>query len=365
MKTKISILLGVFAVMALSNTIVPVLPFFADESPAIQGAIFSAYFMGAFLTVLPAGIFSDRIGKIPLIRVGLVLTVISGIVMYIFPEVYLVVFSRLIEGIAAGLFVACAMSWVNEQADHRKLSGYFFACLNLGLVIGLVAAGLLSSPFGETSGILFFTLISAIPMLTSLVAYEKFEKSYRKADLKVVVLDYKWLYLSVIILVGATGVVTSLYPEFTDNSPLLLSIQLGTMNVATIFASLIAPRFEISPIPALKKSAIVMAFLVLLSYYIPEIHFMGVFLVFAMIGAIAGFIMISQMDYLAQTGYLQGTVMGVYSAAAYAGMTFLPLFAGIIAEESGYLPAFFVVAVLSFSVAFTITRCNICKLENA
>ena len=48
--------------MALSNAVVPVLPDFA-EGAALQGVVYSAYFLGAFLTVLPAGIASDRIGS--------------------------------------------------------------------------------------------------------------------------------------------------------------------------------------------------------------------------------------------------------------------------------------------------------------
>ncbi|MDD4126825.1 MAG: MFS transporter, partial [Methanomicrobium sp.] len=83
MKTKLTVFLGIFTVMALSNAIVPVLPFFADEMPAIQGVIFSAYFLGAFLTVLPAGVLSDKIGKMPLIKAGLIFTVFSGIIMLI------------------------------------------------------------------------------------------------------------------------------------------------------------------------------------------------------------------------------------------------------------------------------------------
>ncbi|CVK33560.1 exported protein of unknown function [Methanoculleus bourgensis] len=53
MSRNLPILLGVFVVMALSNAVVPVLPAFAGGA-AMQGAVYAAYFFGAFVTVLPA-----------------------------------------------------------------------------------------------------------------------------------------------------------------------------------------------------------------------------------------------------------------------------------------------------------------------
>ncbi len=140
MKQRLPLLLGVFVVMALSNSIIPILTDFA-EGAAFQSAIFSAYFLGAFVTVLPAGIISDRIGKVPLIRIGLALTLVSGVLMVASMHPAVSFGARLLEGIGAGLFVPSAMSWLNLQKDHKKLSGNFMAALNLGLVFGLLGTG--------------------------------------------------------------------------------------------------------------------------------------------------------------------------------------------------------------------------------
>ena len=50
---RISLFLGAFATMALSNAVVPVLYSIASD-PALQGAVYSAYFLGAFLMGFPA-----------------------------------------------------------------------------------------------------------------------------------------------------------------------------------------------------------------------------------------------------------------------------------------------------------------------
>ena len=70
----IIVCLGIFAVMALSNAIVPVLPAFAGPS-AWQGAIYAAYFFGAFISTLPGRDSGRSSWSVLVIRVGLLMTV--------------------------------------------------------------------------------------------------------------------------------------------------------------------------------------------------------------------------------------------------------------------------------------------------
>jgi len=126
--------------MALSNAIVPVLPSFAAGT-ASQGAVYSAYFLGAFLLVLPAGYIADRVGEVPLIRAGLALTVLSGVLLALAGSPLVIFLARLIEGIAGGLFVPAALAFLNARPDHDRMSGYFMGSLNLGLLLGLLVTG--------------------------------------------------------------------------------------------------------------------------------------------------------------------------------------------------------------------------------
>ena len=148
MRTRLSLFFGIFAVMALSNAIVPVLPVYALSS-ALQAAIYSAYFLGAFLSTLPGGILSDRYGRVPMMRLGLAITVTSGLLLSVLVSPFPVIVVRFIEGVGGGFFVAASMSYVNSLPDHEKKSGYFMALLNAGLVTGLAFSGWLAS---HTSG---------------------------------------------------------------------------------------------------------------------------------------------------------------------------------------------------------------------
>lgn len=349
MKQRLLLLLGVFAVMALSNAVVPVLPSLAD-GPALQSAIYSAYFFGAMVTVIPAGLLSDIIGRVPLLRGGLVLTAASGALILAVSDPAALIAIRAVEGIAAGLFVPAAMSWINLQPDHEQMSGNFIAALNVGLVTGLVGAGWLAASEGVLAGVVVFTVVSAVSVLASVFVGEAADSTDGSTELPPVGRDYFWLYVSAIVLVGATGVVTALYPDFTGESAATVGMQLGLMNMATIAASLAASRVHLAPIPTIRISAVVMAASVALSFFTPA--------AFVLIGGIAGVIMIAQINYLAASPGRQGAIMGLFNASSYAGMTLLPFVAGVVAEAEGFAAAFAFTAVVSALMAVTIGRCR-------
>lgn len=356
MRTRLSIFFGIFAVMALSNAIVPVLPAYAEGS-ALQGIIYSAYFLGAFAATLPAGILSDRYGRVPIMRTGLVITVISGLLLSVLTAPFPVIAIRLLEGVGAGFFAAASMACVNSLPDHEKKSGYFMASLNAGLVIGLVFAGWLAAHTPDpATGILVFAGLSIIPAAASFFVRET-PADTPKGDYQALVFllkDYRWLWYSAVILIGITGVVTSLYPEFSGYSPDSVGIWISLMSIATIASVLVASRLSLPPVPTIRWSAVFMVIAVMVSYFSP--------LGFVMIGIGAGIVMIAQMAFLAQAKGHQGVAMGLFSTATYLGMTLLPVITGVLADSAGFFFAFCVTALLAGTVFLTIERCE-CRLH--
>lgn len=348
MKTLFTLFSGIFIVMALSNAIVPVLPAYSGSS-SLQGAIYGAYFFGAFLSTLPAGMISDRFGRVPLIRSGLVITVASGILLSLFSAPYLVLGARFIEGIGGGCFVAAAMSYVNSRADHERMSGYYMALLNAGLVTGLVLAGWLASYSGNpAAGILPFAGLALVPAGISFLIRDT---GYRAVPFSPAVFlsfiqDYRWLWLSAVVLVGITGVVSSLYPQFSGASSENLGYWIAAMSVATIGAVLVASRASLRPIPAIRWSALLMAAGVFVAFFSPW----G----FPVLGALAGIVMIAQMAILAGIREHQGVVMGLFSTTSYLGMAIFPFIAGLCADMAGFFIAFCMTAFFALLVALTI-----------
>jgi MFS family permease len=352
MKERLSVCLGIACVMALSNAIVPVLPAYSS-GPAIQSMIYSSYFLGAFLMTLPAGLLSDRYGRVPVMRAGLMVTVMSGLLLIVFSLPTLVIVSRFLEGIGAGLFVAAGMAHVNSLPDHAKMSGYFMAALNLGLVLGLVIGGVLAAHFHvPVAGILLFTILALIPASISVSLVEPPVPQARDVRILLgsLLSKYRWLWYSAVVLVGITGVVTALYPEYSGASPDLVGIWIAGMSIATIIAVIVSSRLSMAPVPTIQFAAVFMVGGVMLSFFSPA----G----FLVIGALAGVVMIAQMAFLAQVNGDQGAAMGLLSTTSYLGMSVLPFIAGQVAETTTFFIAFCLTALASLSVAFTIGRCT-------
>jgi MFS family permease len=358
MRTHVTLFFGIFAVMALSNAVVPVLPSYGGTS-SIQGAIYAAYFLGAFITTLPAGILSDRYGRVPVLRIGLVITFASGLLLSVLVSPLPVVLTRIMEGVGAGFFVAAAMSYVNSLPDHEKMSGYFMASLNAGLVIGLVIAGWLATNLhNPAAGILLFTALCCIPCIAGIFMHEASPVA-RSGNLKPVlnlVKDYRWLWYSSVVLIGITGVVTSLYPKYSGYTPDSIGYWISFMSIATIAGVLVASHLSLPPVPTIRWSALLMLIAVFITYFSPY----G----FVMIGVFAGIVMISQMAFLAQARDNQGVAMGLFSTFSYLGMAALPFITGIVADATGFFSAFCLTALFALTVFLTIGKCN-CILQRS
>ena len=352
MSAKLACCAAVFLLMALSNAVVPVLDTLA-EGVALQGVIFGGYFFGAMLTVLPAGIASERLGRLRLMRIGIAGSCAAGLAIALAPgSPAVIAVARVAEGVATGLFVSASLAFVNSRQDSGRLAGLFMASLNAGLLVGLVGTGALVEVSGlRTSGVLLFTVLAALSL--ALVRGGDAATGTKGADplgrLGPVLLRYRWLFYATVVIFGAGGAVTGLYPGFSTADPALLSLQIALQNIATIAAILVVSRLRADPVRTIRASALAMTGAVAVSFFSPY----G----FAAIGAAAGAVQIGQLAFLARTGEPQGVVVGVFNTASYAGMALLPVLASVVARSSGYAAAFALVVLFSASVALTIGRC--------
>ncbi|OPX63875.1 MULTISPECIES: MFS transporter [unclassified Methanoregula] len=353
MRRYLPLFIGYFTVMALSNAIVPVLPAYSPDASA-HGLIYAGYFLGAFLVTLPAGILTDRYGRLPFVRLGLLISLASGLFLTVTSDPVPVITARFVEGVGAGLFVAAAMAMVNADPGHVRLSGWLMASQNAGLVTGLALAGWLAAYLGTPpAGIALFTLLLAVPAVASLLVREPAATAAPAGitgrEIFHIARHHRWLWYSTIII-GITGVVTALYPKHSGAGSGELGTWMAMMGIATIIAVIASARMAPEPVTAIRWGAILMAGGIVLLFFSPA----G----FLVIGAVAGVVIISQMAFLAGTTGNQGTVMGLYSAFAYLGMALLPAAAGFCADGLGFPAAFLTAALAAISVAATIGLCS-------
>ena len=81
---KLIIYSSVFSIQGLSNAVIPILPELAgagSEDAFASNLLFSGYFIGALLALVPFGILADRMGNLKIIGFGVLLTALSGTVI--------------------------------------------------------------------------------------------------------------------------------------------------------------------------------------------------------------------------------------------------------------------------------------------
>ncbi len=350
--SRIAIYLGDFATMALSNAVVPVLALITPDV-VLQGAVYSAYFLGAFFMVFPAGWISDKIGRAPLIKIGLAGTFVSGIMIWFFVGDPLVTIGlRFLEGLFTGMFVSSSLSYVNSETDHTKLSGMYLALMNVGLVAGLVFSGILAvlHPY---AGVLVFGFLTGSAFLAGLFFRDSpgFVSVIVPIRMIFSITQYhKWLWVTLFIFAGTTGVVTSMYPEMSGYSAEISGVVTALMSGATAVCVYAVSRLTLfDSLGVIRRSAVLLAVSVPLVFFTP----LGMILV----GAVFGVISVAVMNYIAGTPHPQGVMNGLYTTMQYAGMAALPFVTGLIVLPIGYLGVFILVGVVILAGGLLIVRC--------
>src|SRR5512145_2460847 len=114
---------SVFALQGLSNAVIPVLPELAgqDSSGSLaSNLLFSGYFIGALLALVPFGILADRIGNGKVAGFGILVTFASGLVISFSENIWVLGITRFAEGIACGAFFPAAFSMLSEWEDSKR-----------------------------------------------------------------------------------------------------------------------------------------------------------------------------------------------------------------------------------------------------
>jgi MFS family permease len=148
----------------------PILPTYAKSIGAsyqMIGVILGSYGLTQVLLRLPLGIISDRIGRRKIFLVtGTLLGLASSLGMWMFRDVYSLLFFRLLSGIAATAWVLQTVLFARcyPPAEGGKAMGLVTAVVNFGEMSAMFAGGLIAQYYGQEQSFLLAALI-AIPAL--------------------------------------------------------------------------------------------------------------------------------------------------------------------------------------------------------
>ncbi|KKH91781.1 multidrug transporter [Methanosarcina sp. 1.H.T.1A.1] len=367
---KLILYSSVFAIQGLSNAAIPVLPELAGEgnaSPAVSSLLYSGYFIGAFLTLLPFGILADRIGNLKVAGLGIILTVISGLFISFSDNLWILGTSRFVEGMGCGAFFPAAYSMLAEWKDSQRSLGEFNFLLNAGLAAGVFFSGMLAE-MGIKTAINIFTILagfsfaSILPEAWKLISsgssgWKKkksgasnskessgeqtetlmpFEPAgHRKKARKAFSESGFWKIWGIsVLLYGATGLLTSNYPDYSADflTKPELGLAISASYIAAMLSSLAAGRASADYKKIIRTGIVLAAVGVLLSIKAP-------LLAFLFIGAGGGAAVIGLVTAVSRISS-SGFAMGIFNTGIYAGLGLVPVFGSLFIDPLGYETVF-------------------------
>jgi len=346
------IYVAVFAIMGLSNSVIPILPELAARYHSTYGEfasslLFSGYFMGALATMLPFGILSDRLGNLRLIGLGVIFTVISGLIIFFSENLWILIISRFIEGAACGAFFPAAYSTLSSCKDPGRCLGEFTFFTNAALASGALFSGIFADIFlkGAVLIFTFIALLSGIPLLYRLrelinpkkeenndllTGHDSLKAHFKHSFREVAGLISRrnsGMWLSSFLLNGAVGVLIAYYPDYSLG--ILSKIQLGSaiasLYVCAMITSLLIGHFSVNEKTVIR---IGLAFSVFGAFFAVKYPFLG----FSSLGGGSGIAMVGFALAVARMDADRGLSMGLFNTTIYAGLSLLPIATGLLTE---------------------------------
>lgn len=375
---KLTLYSSVFAIQGLSNAVIPVLPELAgggSGDSAVSNLLFSGYFMGAFLSLVPLGILADRVGNLKVIRFGVVLTAFSGFFISFSDNLWILGISRFLEGVACGAFFPAAFSMLAEWEDSQSSLGEFNFLVNAGLAAGVFFSGVLAG-LGIKTAIGIFTLLAGLSCIFLLSETKELLPSDRKKERcalpngespvknepDISLLSELKSYLRTagktmfksnfgkiwgisVILYGTTGLLTANYPDYSAGflTKPELGLAISASYLAAMLSSLVAGRADINYKNMVRAGIILAAGGIFLSVKMP-------ILAFFLIGAGGGTAIVGLITAVSRISS-SGFAMGLFNTGIYAGLGLGPVFGSFFLKSFGY-EAVFIGSALVLLVMF-------------
>ncbi len=186
----IAILFGILFLATVDNSLlIPLLPMVSEDLGATieeLGWLFSGYALSAAVFNLLLGPVTDRLGRVPFLRLGLLAFAALSAAAFLSREFGQLLAVRALTGLAGGLLSTCVASLVGDLFPyHRRgrvmgavLSAYF-AALILGVPLGVQAA----QRWGWRSVFVGTGVMAGLLLVWSMVAFPKETRRGRMSDL--------------------------------------------------------------------------------------------------------------------------------------------------------------------------------------
>lgn len=164
----ITILLIVFVQLVGASMALPLLPLLAQReftlSPEAITPLLASFFAAQFVAGPFIGWLSDRYGRVPVLIVSQLGTVVAFLMLVFAQSVPILYASRIFDGITGGNIIV-AQAYITDISPREKRTetlGLLFASFGVGFIIGPALGGVLSSFMGPRIPFLVAAMAAAI-----------------------------------------------------------------------------------------------------------------------------------------------------------------------------------------------------------
>lgn len=181
----ITILLIVFVQMVGTSMVHPILPLYAQSvfemDAQVITLLIAAFFAAQFVAGPFIGRLSDQRGRLPILLISQVGTVIAFLMLGFAQSAAVLFFARILDGVTGGNIVV-AQAYVTDimpESKRTEALGYTMAAFGMGFIVGPAAGGILASQYGPQAP---FLLAAAAAFITVILTWLTLEESLSPED---------------------------------------------------------------------------------------------------------------------------------------------------------------------------------------
>ena len=163
----------------------PILPLYAqsefDLTPEVITLLLTAFFAAQFIAGPFIGRLSDRRGRMPVLLLSQVGTVVAFLMIGLAQSAALLFVARILDGVTGGNIVVAQAYVTDIMPEDRRTQalGYVMAAFGLGFIVGPALGGVLASQLGPSMPFLFAALAA---LLTVVLTWLTLEETLTEGD---------------------------------------------------------------------------------------------------------------------------------------------------------------------------------------
>lgn len=356
-----TILMIVFVQMVGASMVNPILPLYAQSEfnlkPQVITLLLTAFFAAQFIAGPFIGRLSDQRGRLPILIISQVGTVIAFLMIGLAQSVEILFIARILDGITGGNIIVAQAYVTDIMPEHRRTQalGYIMAAFGVGFIVGPALGGVLAGIFGPQIPFLFAAFAAFLTVVLTYFTLEETitpeiqsrNRSSKRASMNFIEMLTNVPIVSVLVVAFITqfgfGLLIGIFPLYSEAvlfpgyDQSLISFAVGLVLAVFGFAQLITQIFVLPRM--LKQYSDPMIVIVGLAFrsvgmfvfaiaLIPLIG--GVAAVFSAVGG--GLLMPPLTSLITKTVVpeLRGAILGVYQSVTSLAVIFSTALSGVL-----------------------------------